>query len=236
MLPGLTPGEARDLTMSVGTYRGDRRLSPVEVAELLKKAIDAGASSEACAHAIGLRGATMIPKFLRLLRLNSGLHHLIGWGQSGASISFTAASEIGRLNQDEQEEALDAVISNQMTKMEVLHMVQLRMRSNRRIAACANDIVRMRPRVTKMHVFLGAVTDDSIRQALARLKQGERNELLESVLREIYGCLPKTAGRLGVERFTIVTGEAGAASLKQRKGLDFEAAINQSLSTKVSEE
>jgi hypothetical protein len=234
MLPGLTHEESRDLIMSVGTYRGTRRLSPVEVATLFEKAITAGASAEECARTAGFKGSTMIPKFLRLLRLNSDLHHLIGWGQSGASISFMAASEIGRLNEDEQAEAFDVAIGNQMTKMEVLHMVQLRIRSRRRIAACADDIVRMRPRVTRMHVFLGAVTDGDTRQGLAKLKQSERDDLLASALAETYDSLPKTSGRLGIERFTIVTDEQGAARLKRGEGPGFEVAINQSLSTKVS--
>jgi hypothetical protein len=234
MLPGLTHEEARNLIMSVGTYRGTRRLSPVEAATLFEKAITAGASPQECARTAGFKGSTMIPKFLRLLRLNSNLHHLIGWGQSGASISFIAASEIGRLNEDERAEAFDVAIGNQMTKMEVLHMIQLRIRSRRRITACADDIVRMRPTVTRVHVFLGAVTDESTRQNLAKLRQSERDQLLASVLTDTYGVLRKTSGRLGIERFTIVTDEQGAARLKRGGGPGFEVAINQSLSTKVS--
>jgi hypothetical protein len=233
MLPGLTHEEGRNLIMSVGTYRGTRRLSPVEVATLFEKAITAGASPQECARTAGFKGSTMIPKFLRLLRLNSNLHHLIGWGQSGASISFIAASEIGRLNEDEQAEAFDVAIGNEMTKMEVLHMIQLRIRSRRRITACATDIVRMRPKVTRVHVFLGAVTDESTRQNLAKLKQSERDQLLASALTETYGSLPKTSGRLGIERFTIVTDGQGAARLKRGQGPGFEVAINESLSTKV---
>ncbi len=236
MLPGLTPEEARDLIMSVGTHHGIRRLSPIEVAGLFEKAITAGASLRTCACAVGFKGTTMVSKFLRLLRLRSDLHHLIGWGQSGASISFTAASEIARLNEDEQEEAFAAAISNQMTKMEVLHMIQLRLRSHRGVSICATDIVRMRPRVTKVHVFLGAVTDAGTRRGLATLKQGERDAILASVLAEIYGSLPKVSGRLGVERFTIVANEESAARLKEARGPDFEVAINRALSTKVSAE
>jgi hypothetical protein len=206
----------------------------MEVARLFQKAIAAGASPEACAHTAGFKGATMIPKFLRLLRLSSDLHHLIGWGQSGTSISFIAASEIGRLNEDEQAEAFAGAISNQMTKMEVLHMVQLRLRSHRRIAACVNDIVRMRPKVTRTHVFLGAVTDENTRQGLAKLKQAERDQLLTAALMELYGPLPKVSGRLGVERFTIVANEESAPRLRRGVASGFEAAINQALTAKVS--
>jgi len=85
-----------------------------------------------------------------------------------------------------------------------------------------------------MHVFLGAVTDGDTRQGLAKLKQSERDELLASALAETYDSLPKTSGRLGIERFTIVTDGQGAARLKRGQGPGFEVAINQSLSTKVS--
>jgi hypothetical protein len=233
MLPGLTAEEARDLIMSVGTHHGKRRISPVEAALLIQKALKAGCSVETCAQVLGFKDPTMVSWFLKLLKVDSGLHHLIGWGRASGTVSFIAATEIGSLNEDEQKEAFDLAISNQLSKLEVFQAVQLRKRSKRRISECVAEVTRMRPIITRKHVFLGAIVDEKIRNHLAKLKQSERDDLLSGVIAEIYGKLSKTSARLGVDRFTIVTDEKGAAVLQQGDLSSFEPAINQSLASKV---
>ena len=234
MLPGLTHEEARDLVLSVGTHHGRRRLSPLEVAELFQKALTSGATLQECAHFVNLTGPAMISRFVRLLRLSAQIRHMVDWGQTGATMAFAAAWRLAELGEDEQEAVVREIIANEMTREEVRQLVQLKKRSRRRMEECVSEVLRMRPAVTKHHVFLGAVTDEDTRQGLAKLKQGERDEVLASALTETYGVLPKTSGRLGIERFTIVTDEEGAARLKLGGGPGFEVAINQSLATKVS--
>src|SRR5213082_1817037 len=114
MLPGLTPEESRDLIMSVGTHHGKRRISPIEAGLLIEKSLNAGCTVETCAQFLGFKDPSMVSWFVKLLKVNTSLHHLIGWGRAPATVSFIAATELGTLNEDEQTEAFDMVISNQL--------------------------------------------------------------------------------------------------------------------------
>jgi hypothetical protein len=234
MLPGLTPEESRDLIMSVGTHHGKRRISPVEAGLLIQKALAAGCPVESCARFLAFKDPSMMSWFLKLLKVDRSLHHLIGWGKSAGTVSFIAATELGSLNQDEQEEAFSMVIANELSKLEVFQAVQLRKRSKRRISECIEEVTRMRPTITRKHVFLGAVADEAVKQHLCKLKQPERDELMSSVTQELYGKLPRTSSRLGVDRFTIVTDEEGATALKGRAQPGFEPAINQLLLARLA--
>jgi hypothetical protein len=233
MLPGLTQQEARDLIMSVGTHHGNRILSPFEVAELFRKAITAGATPIDCAHFVSLAGSTMITKFLRLLKLTQEIRHIVDWGQTGATIAFTAAWHLADLNEFEQETVAREILANQMKWKEVHQVIQLKKCSPQRIEECVSEVLRMRPVITRRHIFLGAVTDERVKKSLAQLKQYERDVLLQSAIKEFYGNLSNTSVKLGTERFTIVTDELGAARLKQGEASGFEVAINRSIAAKV---
>jgi len=233
MLPGLTPEEARDLLLSVGTHHGKRRFSPVEVAQIFHKALAAGATLVSCARFVNLTGPTMVSRFLRLLKLVPEIHHLVDWGQTGATIAFASAWRLGELEQDEQKEATREVMANQMSKEEVRQIVQLRQRSRRRIVDCINEVLRMRPTLTRHHVFLGAITDDSLKRFLRCLNQSDRDDLLVGLIRSEYGIHGKTSARLGVERFTIVTDDDGAVRLKTGDTAGFETAINKALLARI---
>jgi len=232
MLPGLSEEDARDLLLSVGTHHGKRRLSPSEVGELFHKAITAGASLQDCARFVNLAGPTMVTRFVRLLRLLPDVRDLVDWGQTGATLAFASAWELAELDQTDQEFAAREVMANQLKKEEVRQLVQLRERSGREISECLAEVLRMRPRVERLHVFIGAVNEE-LRQSIGRLRQSERDGLLKATLQEVYGPLPKTSGRLGTERFTILTDEHGAARLGRDKEYPFEAAINAALLTKA---
>lgn len=229
MIAGLTPEEARDLMLSVGTHHGKRRLSPVEVAELFQKSLMAGATPIQCARFVNLTGPTMITRFLSLLKLSPEIRHIVDWGESVVTISFASAWVLSGLSNDEQETAVREVMANQIKKDEVHQIIQLRKRSQRPIEECVNEVLRMRPVVSRRHVFLGAITDERVKKVIAALKQSDRDVLLATALKSIYGELKKTSGRLGVERFTIVTDDHGAARLKESGKSGFELVINQVL-------
>jgi hypothetical protein len=219
--------------MSVGTHHGKRRISPIEAARLIKKTFEAGSTIEQVAQFLGFKDPSMVSWFVKLLRVNETLHHLVGWGRSQGTVSFIAATELGGLNEDEQTEAFELVIANQLSKKEVFQAVQLRKRSKRRISECIAEVAQMRPTIIRKHVFLGAVLDESTRKFLATLKQPERDDYLAAALQAVYGKLAKTSGSLGVERFTIVTDDVGAAKLKSSGGTVFEPAINMQLAAKI---
>lgn len=221
-LSALTVEERKRLLMSVGTHRGTRTLSPVEVARLLKRAVNRGATLAECASGIGLE-TTQVGRFLALLGLPEDVQDLVGWGKSGATLSFSAAFELSRLEgADDQRAAVAATLEEGLGKAEVQQLVQMRKRSQLDIGTCLQAILKMRPQVTVRHVFVGTIKDRRLADALAGMAQGERDSLLRGVLAsagEAYGA----GGRLGPNRFTLSGNEhfglivkAGRDALEER--------------------
>jgi hypothetical protein len=232
MVQGLSPAEHKGLLLSVGTHRGKRPLSPVEVAMLFKRAADAGASLRDLAELVHFDGTTMVSRFLRLLELNPEIQHLIDWGQSGSTIAFSAASELSRLDTGEQVGACTAVLENQLSSAEVKELVQLRLRSQQSLPDCIAAVLRMRPRIEKRHLLIGAVMAEGVRIRLRTMTQAERDALFQQVLLELLSPLDDYSGRLGVERFTISGNEAVAERLTSGQA-DFEGLVVRALVAKL---
>jgi hypothetical protein len=231
LLPGLTAEESKGLILSVGTHHGKRPLSPMEVAKLFKKALFHGASREECASFVRLKGPDMVLRFLRLLDLNHFVQHSTDWRQTGASISFTSAWRLSTLPNKAQEGACIEIMANQLTTKEVEQVVQLKQRSGRGFAECLAEVVGMRPTITKIHVILGAVTDDRVKEWLGKLSQVQRDGVFTHVLAEAYPAATSVSGRLGTEKFSIVTNEQGY-TLISRDG-SFETSITKTLAEKM---
>ncbi|MBN2564054.1 MAG: hypothetical protein JXQ75_24330 [Phycisphaerae bacterium] len=155
------------------------------------------------------------------------------WGQTGSTLAFASAWRLGNLNEDEQETVAREAIANQMGKEEVRQVIQLRKRSKRGVEKCIAEVLRMRSVVDRRHVFLGAITDEKVRRSLAKLKQNDRDGLIAASMESSYGPMLNTSGRLGIERFTIVTDQNGAARLRGPGGSDFEVVINRQLAARV---
>ena len=224
-LPGLSLDEVKRLIMSVGTHAAKRPYTPVEVGGKFMKAVRAGATLEQCAQAVQLRGTSMVSRFLRLIKLHSNVQHLIDWGQSGATISFTSAWRLTQLSTVDQVPACNAILQHQLTSPEVEQLIQLRRRSGKSIAECTKAVLRMRPVIERRHVFIGAVTSDQVRTRLVNMLQDDRDELLRKAVRRCFPKLRGFASRLGAERFTIVVNQQDASVLTHGRE-NFEAAIN----------
>ena len=228
MLPGLSSQELKDLLMSVGTHQKKRRLSPMEVSKILHKTISSGAGLEECRNFVQLKDRSVLKNFLTLSKLSPGLQHLVDWGQSDATISFTASTEISRLNEDEQQVLGENALKHRLRKNEVKQIVQLRRRSRRKIEDCIDEIVGMRPQIETRYMFVGIVRK-GLRRKLLEMKQLERDLLFSRVVFHAYPEIEKKSFRLGEEMFTIVTDEDGANQLKAGGDECFEESINRSL-------
>src|SRR5207249_9151314 len=97
------------------------------------------------------------------------------WGQSGSTIAFSAASELSRLDTGEQVGACTAVLENQLSSAEVKELVQLRLRSQQSLPDCIAAVLRMRPRIEKRHLLIGAVMAEGVRMRLRTMTQAERD-------------------------------------------------------------
>jgi hypothetical protein len=221
---GLSQEEHQRLLLSVGTHRGQRPLSPIEVASLFAKVLAAGGSLSDCASAASLEGTTQVSRFLRLLKLPGAVWHLVGWGSVAGTVGFSSGAEIARLENNAEEEALvNGVLINRLSGSEVRQVVQLRKRSKRTLEECLSEVVGMRPRVEKRYVYVGAITNDALKKSLAALTQAQRDQLLGKAVGAVLGAKGLALTRLGTDRFTLVgSAEFGEAMTRQKDSLEQE--------------
>ena len=234
LLPGITTDEAKALIMSVGTHRGQRSLSPVEVAKIFSKAILHGASREQCAEFVHLKGPDMISRFLRLIDLSSMVQLSVDWRQTGPTISFTSAWRLSDYDKDEQEKACLEIMANQLTTKEVEQVVQLRQRSGRSFSDCTAEVVQMRPKIEKIHVIIGAITNTRVKEWLSNMSQARRDSLFSDVLPQAYPNAIKCSGRLGIDRFTIITDKQGYDLVNPGNKGTFEVVITQTIEREMN--
>lgn len=230
----LPPELRRKLILTVGTHRSERPLSPVEVAEALEMLVESGASLQDVAEALHLENTTMLGRFRRLLHLSPSIWHLVAWGQSPSSISLTIASELARLDSAEaQQQVVDATLENELKSSEVRQIVQVLQRSQQSPSEAIQSVIRLRPQVTRRHVFVGAVLSPDVSSALTNMTQGERDAFLGRAIRKHQTDLPSFNVRLATERFTLVGGDEFAAALRALPH-GFESAVNRCLEAEVS--
>ncbi len=221
-----------EIILSVGTHRSRRILSPGEIAERFKLLEENGYSKEQIAKFVKL-DSTMIDRFLRLMKLSPEIRHLVDWGQSNAStISFSAASEISRLNPEEQKVIAGEILRYQLSKNEIIQVIQIRNRASKNIQKCLDDVLKMRPRIIQKHVFLGALTEEKVISYLKGLSQIERDRILREILKKNLLTGIEWSGRLGKNNFSLVGGKILADQMNDLKP-NFEQTINQWLAEKV---
>jgi len=219
--------ELRDLLLSVGSHRRQRRLTPIEVANLFRREIRAGSTLSDCAHLVHLDGTTMVNRFLKLRRLDPKIQPNIAWGQSGVTVGFTIASEIAKLAQSDHVRLVTAVLELSLKKSEVIQVVQLRRRTNCDIDSAINQIVKTRPTVVRKYLFFGGITANTTKTVLVDLHQDERDNIFTSVLNQL--SLSDNEGhRLGGGNFSFI-GEEGFADKVNQMKPDFESLINEKI-------
>ena len=204
----LSPQERQGLLLSVGTHRGQRSLSPVEVANLFAKVIAGGGSLSDCARAARLEGTTIVARFLRLLKLPESVSHLVDWGSESDTIGFTVGAELARLDDDvEEETVVRGALAYHLSGSEIRQVVQLRKRSKRSVEECLTEVVGMRPRIEKRYVYVGAVTNAALKASLECMSQEQRDALFASAIKSVLAVKDLSVTRLGPGRFTLVGGE-----------------------------
>ena len=231
MIPGLTTDEERDLVLSVGLgRRGNSRrvLSPVEVAELVQKAREAGATNKQLTERCLLETDTIFSRFLRLLRLAPEARHLVAFGRQVGSLSFTQAFEIAALDgHDLQNQLVDRALSDGINKDELRAVCQLIKRSGATVEDAADQILALRPQITRFFVTVGLVESAELKASLAEMSQAARDDVFGGVLQELAHS---GSGHLGDQRFTVSTQDEREGSIDADQ---FEVAVNALLEERV---
>ena len=233
-LYGLEPEIFSKLILSVGSHRGIRPLSPIEVADSLRIMVQNGATLEDCARAVHLDGTAMVSRFLRLNQLDEDVKHLIDWGASRTSIGFTSAQELARIHQDDHQHLAKNILEFGLISSEVKQITQIYKRSRRSISECVNEIVGMRPQIEIRHVVVGSIVDEKARDCLAKLSQLERNSLFQKALNQIFPGILEVSGSLSPIRFTMAGDHVFSAAFKKLEG-DFEQVVSQKIAELTNE-
>ena len=196
-MKGLSPSEIGQLILSVGTHRSERPLSPIEVAKLIQKALEAGERRKEIAIRLHLNGSTIIGRFIRLLSLPPQVQHLIGWGSDPVTLSFSAASGIAQLSSAQDQYALaKASLENQLNRLEITQVVQIRQRSGKPIENCIEEVLNQRPIIEKRHVIVGELLSERLKTELEQVSQLERDSVLQSVLERYVPDIPPLGAQL----------------------------------------
>ena len=202
---GLSSYEVRQLILSVGTHRSVRPLSPVEVAKLMQRALDAGEKRADIAGRLHLEDSTIIGHFTRLLSLPAQVQQLVGWGSDPTTVSFTAAAIIARLKCAQEKSVLaKAALENQFRKSEIIQVVQIWQRSKNPIGNCIKVVLDQRPIVEKRHLIIGELQSEKLKEELQQISQLERNILLQSTLERYVPDIPRLGCKLGEVYFLLV--------------------------------
>lgn len=205
-MKGITTEEKRDLIISIGTHRTQRKLIPVQVAILIQKSLDAGSTLDEILEEITLNERTA-NKFLLLLSLPSDIRSLIGWGSDPTTISFTAAAEIARLETEDEKRILTkATLEHKLAVPEMKQVIQIRQRSNKTIEQSIDAVIRQRPILERKYLIVGKLLLVDPSAQLKNLLQHERNNLLERAL-IIHGPGKPTYGVKLTDEYFYITGD-----------------------------
>lgn len=182
VLPALSDRERINLIFSVGTHRKERPITPIAVAELIRKAL-ARQSLEQIADDLQLKSVGMLNKFLSLNQLPAEVTPLVGWGGSKNILPFSSAVQISRLAEPNLTRRLcEAALQHKFTKDEVQAVVQRVLRSSKTtLDEAIEEILRLRPQVERQFVYMGFLDsgivqelgDDEVRKRLRKSLAGK---------------------------------------------------------------
>ena len=232
MICGLSQPELQSLILSVGTHRGHRRLSPMEVAMLLRQAVESGTSRKILSDALKI-SEIQVSRFIRLFDLEPELRDLADWGRgNAATLSFSSLLEIARLEPSQQVEVATSALAHKLTKMEFRQIAQIAQRSGRHIDDCIADVIERRPQVHKQFVLIGSIQEVELQEYLKGQLQNARDCLLKAVLEQFGQVSKDIQGRLGPRTFTILASQ-DITNLVEMDPDAIEAFVNQHLNQLV---
>lgn len=202
---GLTSEETILLRATLRRHRKVRHLSPMEVANLLKRALDAGNTMQSLNSKTNT-SIDQLNKFLRLFLIqNSGIKSSIVWGQTTETkLGMSVASELARLEKNEDQEIVfENALKNRFTKSELIELIALYKRTGKPIKECINQVLETRPTTIEKHVIIGKITSPSLAKRLSGIGPFGRNKILIEVLELEFPLLKYDGAKLKKKKFMI---------------------------------
>ncbi len=229
----LTPELKRDLILTLGSDRAERRFDPLKTAQTLDQALKGGGSFKEVADLVGFKGTSVLREIHRLLRLAPEIQHLVQWRARPPALSMTSASYVARLDDtSDQLAAIQAILEHDFSSTETRQLIETRFKSKLPIGECVKSMMRLRPHIDKKHLLVGAIISQDLSHSLEDMAQAERDELLRLAVLHGLGELSPWSGTLGSTRFTLIGGENFLDEVNASVS-NFEEAINKSLEAEI---
>lgn len=170
MLNGLTKEEFAKLVTSVGVHRKNRHLRPIEVSQLLGKALEFNSLLE-IANACLLKTTGDLSRFISLQKIPTELQKLISFGKQRGCISFSVAAEIAKLEQQDQiSELAKFSLEKDLSKNDVIAIVQRIKRGGVSVKAAVDEILKLKPIIEEQHLLVASIncSDDEAARRIIR--------------------------------------------------------------------
>ena len=217
----------KNLILSVGKLN-IRKLTPVEVALLIQKAIDEGMTRKEIAERCMLADSTMLGKFLNLLKLEKEYWHLIDWS-SDSIISLTSAQKVAQHDRIIQNQMLESIMKYEFNKVEVDSLGQRIKRSGLSVEECIKEARNKRhgPQVL-CYVILGTFNKQT-QDVLSKLTQYQRDEVIHDYFNDNY-CDYSLKVKSKVTGFTVIISEQSVNDIISKDINKIEKELNEIIS------
>lgn len=215
----------KNLILSIGELN-IRKITPIEAALLIEKAINSGMTRKEIAEKCLLKGPSMIGKLFKLLKTQKKYWHLIDWGSENPVISMTTAEIISSYDYDVQDKLFEAVIKFNFNKDEVSYIGQRIKRSGLSVEECIIEGKKKRlgPDVLS-YIIIGTFNKQS-QNVLNNLTQYRRDELLQNYFDNNYPDYTMKV-KSKVTGFTIIISEKNVNDILSRNINNIEKDLNE---------
>jgi hypothetical protein len=201
-LKGLTDKELFDLSRSIGNNKSGYNplLKPMEVAKLLGKAKDNGASTKEIAIFLKEKsniktiasGQTMVTRTINLFkRLDPSLHEHVVYKtfssvdkDSNSAISFQSAVELTRFKREDQKKIFETIVENSFSKEDIKTLLHLVTKANISIIKAADEIQKNKGN-SNYQTIVQEINLENMNTKLYSLKQQERDSAFSIILSNV---------------------------------------------------
>jgi len=203
-----------NLKLSVGTHLRNRRLSPVEVARLLKRLRDARATLNEISKEIEL-GSSIVSRFLLLNRLPPKFKDLVAWGHNKEKISFTQASFSMMVDASETERIflLEKVLEEGLNRHELEKIKDLKSRTELTIEQVINEILNDRVIEIKRNMMIGFI-DIDVKPIINKMDAETIDFEFKKLLKIIFPLVDIYSAKINTKRFSLTTDEFGQIQIE----------------------
>lgn len=203
MLEDLTEDEFSNLVASVGTHKQRRHLLPYQCSNLIDRALK-GSSIKRISDAIDI-SSKQITRFLNLKKLPPEIRKMICFGKQKGCIAFSTADEITHLPSDSEKLMLcRAALEYNLSKPEVISIIQRRDRSHLDLNSVIQEILKLRPVIERQYLYLIGIEKLNFENELG-LKTIIRKQLAKKI-----GAKNILSVSIADERLAILLSESGA--------------------------